>query len=144
MIPSSLLEGNLYLPFLVSIRWHWRVVTLLSSARTLLRLLVDTAGTHTHRWTPRSMPFFVWQALFFPGGRSHACRGPMGLLLVYPCAHLAFQGCSSYLTPFPTLHFQAGAPLGLRVSLWPGRCGVPMDRSLQNSPKRNGERSCPR
>ena len=26
----------------------------------------------------------------------------MGLLLVYPCAHWAFQGCSSYLTPpFP-------------------------------------------
>eukprot|EP00076_Gallus_gallus_P045121 XP_025010659.1 uncharacterized protein LOC107049815 isoform X3 [Gallus gallus] len=63
--------------------WHWRVVTLLSSARTLLRLLVDTARTHTR------------------------------------------------------------APFGLHVSLWPGRCGVSMDQSLQNSTKRNGERGCP-
>ena len=63
MIPSSLLEGNLYLLFLVSNRWHWRVVTLLSSARTLLRLLVDTARTHTHRWMPISIPSSVWQAL---------------------------------------------------------------------------------
>ena len=66
MLPASSLEGNLYLPFLVSIRWHWRVVTLLSSARTLLRLLVDTAGTHTHRWMPRSAPSSVWQALLTP------------------------------------------------------------------------------
>ena len=63
MIPASSLEGNLYLPFLVSIRWHWRVVTLLSSARTLLRLLVDTARTHTHRCMPISIPSSVWQAL---------------------------------------------------------------------------------
>ena len=63
MIPSSLLEGNLYLPFLVSSRWHWRVVTLLSSARTLLRLLVDSVGTHTHTWMPISIPSSVWQAL---------------------------------------------------------------------------------
>ena len=66
MIPASSLEGNLYLPFLVSIRWHWRVVTLLSSARTLLRLLVDTARTHTHRWMPISIPSSVWQALVSP------------------------------------------------------------------------------
>ena len=63
MIPASSLEGNLYLPFLVSIRWHWRVVTLLSSARTLLRLLVDTARTHIRKWMPISIPSSVWQAL---------------------------------------------------------------------------------
>ena len=66
MIPSSSLEGNFYLLILVSSRWHWRVVTLLSSARTLLRLLVDTARTHTRRWMPISIPSSVWQALVSP------------------------------------------------------------------------------
>eukprot|EP00076_Gallus_gallus_P045130 XP_025010668.1 uncharacterized protein LOC107049815 isoform X7 [Gallus gallus] len=46
--------------------WHWRVVTLLSSARTLLRLLVDTARTHTRKWMPISIPSSVWQALLSP------------------------------------------------------------------------------
>eukprot|EP00076_Gallus_gallus_P034256 XP_024999794.1 uncharacterized protein LOC107050915 [Gallus gallus] len=46
--------------------WHWRVVTLLSSARTLLRLLVDSARTHTRRWMPISIPSSVWQALLSP------------------------------------------------------------------------------
>ena len=36
----------------------------------------------------------------------------MGLLLVYPCAHLAFQGCSSYLTtPFPVSISKQELPL---------------------------------
>ena len=50
----------------MSIRWQWSVVTLWSGARTLLRLLVDTAGTRTHRWMPRSAPSSVWQALLTP------------------------------------------------------------------------------
>ena len=31
-----------------------------------VRLLVDAAGTRTHRWTPRSAPSCVWQALLTP------------------------------------------------------------------------------
>jgi len=41
-------------------------VTLPSGARALLRLLVDAAGTRTHRWMPRSAPSSVWQALLTP------------------------------------------------------------------------------
>eukprot|EP00076_Gallus_gallus_P042912 XP_025008450.1 uncharacterized protein LOC112532834 [Gallus gallus] len=46
--------------------WQWSVVTLLRAARALLRLLVDTAGTRTHRWMPRSAPSSVWQVLLTP------------------------------------------------------------------------------
>ncbi|XP_040504485.1 uncharacterized protein LOC121106898 [Gallus gallus] len=45
---------------------QWRVVTLPSAAKALLRLLVDTAGTRTHRWMPRSAPSSVWQTLLTP------------------------------------------------------------------------------
>jgi len=31
-----------------------------------------------------------------PGGRFHACRGPIGLVLVVACPHLAVTGCSSF------------------------------------------------
>ena len=41
-------------------------MTLLRAARALLRLLVDTAGTRTHRWMPRSAPSSVWQVLLTP------------------------------------------------------------------------------
>ena len=41
-------------------------MTLPSGARALLRLLVDAAGTRTHRWMPRSAPSSVWQALLTP------------------------------------------------------------------------------
>ena len=41
-------------------------MTLPKGARTLLRLLVDTAGTHSQRWMPRSTPSYVWQALLSP------------------------------------------------------------------------------
>ena len=41
-------------------------MTLPSAAKALLRHLVDTAGTCTHRWMPRSAPSSVWQALLTP------------------------------------------------------------------------------
>ena len=50
----------------MSIRRQWRVVTLLSAAKALLRLLVDAAVTRTHTWMPRSAPSSVWQALLTP------------------------------------------------------------------------------
>ena len=33
---------------------------------SLVRMFTDTAGTHTHRWTPRSVPSSAWQALPTP------------------------------------------------------------------------------
>ena len=33
---------------------------------SLVRMFTDTAETHTHRWTPRSVPSSAWQALPTP------------------------------------------------------------------------------
>ena len=47
-------------------------------------------------------------------------------------------------TTFPSLYFQAGASLGLHVSLWPGRCGVPtVHRVWTLSRTTTEERGCP-
>ena len=47
-------------------RLQWRSAVVRGAVRTLLRLLVDTAGTHSQRWTPRCTPSSVWQALLTP------------------------------------------------------------------------------
>ena len=66
MIPSSRPEGNLYLSCAVRSRLQWRSAVVRGAARTLLRHLVDAAGTHSQRWTPRRTPSSVWQALLTP------------------------------------------------------------------------------
>ena len=66
MIPASLPEGNLYSSCAVWNRLQWRSAVVRGAVRTLLRLLVDTAGTHSQRWMPRSTPSCVWQALLSP------------------------------------------------------------------------------
>ena len=47
-------------------RLQWRSAVVRGAARTLLRHLVDAAGTHSQRWTPRRTPSSVWQALLTP------------------------------------------------------------------------------
>ncbi len=47
-------------------RLQWRSAVVWGAARTLLRHLVDAAGTHSQRWTPRCTPSSVWQALLTP------------------------------------------------------------------------------
>ena len=66
MIPSSRPEGNLYLSCAVRSRLQWRSAVVRGAARTLLRHLVDAAGTRSQRWTPRCTPSSVWQALLTP------------------------------------------------------------------------------
>ena len=66
MIPSSRPEGNLYLSCAVRSRLQWRSAVVRGAARTLLRHLVDAAGTHSQRWMPRCTPSSVWQALLTP------------------------------------------------------------------------------
>ena len=47
-------------------RLQWRSAVVRGAARTLWWHLVDIAGTHSQRWTPRCTPSSVWQALLTP------------------------------------------------------------------------------
>ena len=47
-------------------RLQWRSAVVRGAARTLLRHLVDAAGTHSQRWMPRCTSSSVWQALLTP------------------------------------------------------------------------------
>ena len=47
-------------------RLQWRSAVVRGAARTLLRHLVDAAGTHSQRWMPRCTSSSIWQALLTP------------------------------------------------------------------------------
>ena len=54
------------MPCAVWSRLQGRSAVVRGAARTLLRHLVDAAGTHSQRWMPRCTPSSVWQALLTP------------------------------------------------------------------------------
>ena len=137
-----MLGSDLFVFGSVLSRRVWTPAFLPSDVRTLLRLLVYTAGTHSQSWKPTSTSDLVGQDLLLP-------ESVFDLLVLigvslYSCS-LGFPRVFSLLdTTFPILHFQAGAPLGLHVSLWPGRCGVPTVHRVQTlSRTTTEERGCP-
>ena len=58
-----MLGSDLFVFGSVLSRRVWTPAFLPSDVMTLLRLLVDTAGTHSQRWTPGSASSCVWHGL---------------------------------------------------------------------------------
>ena len=94
-------------------RLQWRSAVVRGAARTLLRHLVDIAGTHSQRWTPRCTPSSVWQALLTPRSFPRLQRSyglGVGCRVCSPCCRWVF-----FLSPSQGSSVLVGSPCLLLI-----------------------------